>query len=492
MAEALSPLVDPELLDDGVLAELRAALREAAFDDAFLGACEAIAPRMLDAVRLPAVQWWLRRQPHPAAVLARLWAYGDAVDQAVLAGVLDGGLLGALLRAGAVRSAADGLRGGLRLVPLQGLWIASDEMHGDDPVMGPGATTQVLAQAIGHGEARVLDVGCGAGSLAIVAAARGAGQVVGIDLHPRAAQWGRINAALNEVEVEWLTGDLTAPVRGRRFDLVVAQPPFVVKPPEVRATTYLHGGAMGDELALRLVSELPHVLEVGGQARILFDSPVRADAPLWRRLQDALGDEELQQLVFVSPGNSPELQAIGYAASSHPSLGPEYAEEVRRYREHLHAQGIERTEHALAVLRHGAGAPGLSVTIERASLGGLDHEIIEHTWAAIATASLPTEGLLATVVGLPDEAWLVQEQAADASEARLSLRLPPGRGGTEALSDAAAMLVEQLREPATVAELVERYASACELDPAEVRGGVIDFVRQSLVSGRLVAGGQDA
>lgn len=492
MAEPLPSLVDLERLDEAVLAELRAALREAALDDAFLGACEAIAPRMLDAVRLPVVQWWLRRDSRPAAVLARLWAYGDAVDQAVLARVLDGGLLGALLRAGAVRSAADGLRGGLRLVPLLGLWIASDEMHGDDPVMGPGATTQVLAQTIGHGEARVLDVGCGAGSLALVAAARGAGEAVGIDLHPRAAQWGRVNAALNELEVEWLTGDLTAPVRGRRFDLVVAQPPFVVKPPEVQATTYLHGGAMGDELALRLVSELPGVLEAGGQARLLFDSPVRADAPLWRRLQDALGDEELQQLVFVSPGNSPELQAIGYAASSQPSLGKEYAEEARRYREHLHAQGIERTEHALAVLRRGTGAPGLSVTIERASLAGIDHEVIAQTWAAIATASLPTERLLATLVGLPDHAWLVQEQAADGGEARLSLRLPAGRGGTEALSDAAAILVDQLREPATVAELVERYASACEIDPPEVRSGVIDFVRQSLVSGRLVAGGQDA
>lgn len=492
MAEVRFPLVDPELLDDGVLAELRGALREAAFDEAFLGACEAIAPRMLDAVRLPAVQWWLRREPRPAAVLARLWAYGDVVDEAALVKLLDGGLLDALLRAGAVWRAADGLRGGLRLVPFLGLWIASDEMHGPDPVMGPGATTQVLAQAIGHREGRVLDVGSGAGSLALVAAARGAAEVVGIDLHPRAAQWGRVNTALNGLAAEWLTGDLTAPVRGRRFDLVVAQPPFVVKPPEVRATTYLHGGAMGDELALRLVSELPRVLEPGGQARILFDSPVRADVPLWRRLQDALGDDELQQLLFVSPGNSPELQAIGYAANSHPSLGSEYAEEVRRYREHLHAQGIERTEHALVVLRHGAGAPGLSVTIERGSLAGIDQEIIEQTWGAIATASLPTARLLATVVGLPDDAWLVQEQAIDGGEARLSLRLPPGRGGSEALSDAAAMLVDQLREPATVAELVERYASTCELDPAEVRGGVIDFVRQSLVSGRLVAGGEDA
>lgn len=95
-------------------------------------------------------------------------------------------------------------------------------------------------------------------------------------------------------------------------------------------------------------------------------------------------------------------------------------------------------------------------------------------------------------MGLPDDAWLVQEQAIDGSDMRLALRLPAGRGGSEALSDAAALVVDQLREPGTVAELVQRYAAACEVDPSEVRGGVVDFVRQSLVSGRLVAAGEDA
>ena len=488
MARAHAPLEDLDRLDDPLLAELRAALREAAFDDAFLGACEAIAPRMLDAVRLPAVQWWLRHESRPAAAIARLWAYGDVVDADALARALDRGLVAGLERAGALERVEGGWRGGMRLVPFQGLWIASDEMHGPDPVMGPGATTQVLAQAIGDAPGRVLDVGSGAGSLALVAAARGAREVVGVDLHPRAAQWGRINAALNELGIELFTGDLTAPVQGRQFDLVVAQPPFVVKPDEIAATTYLHGGAMGDELAMRLVSELPAVLTPGGQARILFDSPVRADVPLWRRLQDAHHDA-LHQLVFVSPGNSPELQAIGYAANSHPALGDEYAAAVQRYRAHLHAHGIERSEHALVVLRHGAGGSGISVTLERSSLTGIDHERIEQTWQAIRIASLPVERLLATLVGLPEELWLVQEQVADGSKTLLSLRLPGER--VEGLSAAAWILVSQLREPGTVAELVQRYAAACELDAAEVQGGVIDFVRQSLVQGRLVAAGAD-
>jgi SAM-dependent methyltransferase len=488
MAQALPPLDDLDRLDDGLLAELRAALREAAFDDAFLGECEAIAPRMLDAVRLPAVQWWLRQHARPAAVLARLWAYGDAVDGDALARVLDGGLVSALQRVGALHRAEDGVRGGMRLVPFLGLWIASDEMHGRDPVMGPGATTQVLAQAIGDDAGRVLDVGCGAGSLALVAAARGAREVVGVDLHPRAAQWGRINATLNELEIELLTGDLTVPVRGRSFDLVVAQPPFVVKPAAVEANTYLHGGAMGDELTMRLLQELPAVLAQGGQARILFDSPVRADTPLWRRVQDAHHDDGLQQLLFVSPGNSPALQSIGYAASSHPTLGPEYAQAVLRYRAHLHAHGIERSEHALVVLRRGGGMPGISVTVERSSLTGVDHEFIEQTWDAIRTASLPAERLLVTLVGLPDDMWLVQELTAD-GKTRLSLRTPTGLGA--ALSPAASILMSQLREPGTVAEVIQRYATACELQPAEVQAGVLDFVRQSLVNGRLVSAGED-
>lgn len=475
---------DPAALDDARISELRAALREASFDEAFLAQCEAIAPRMLDAVRLPMVHWWLRDQDAAAAVLARLWAYGDTVSDEERARALPDSLAEALREAGLLRRTDEGWRGGMRLVPFAGLWVASDEMHGDDPVMGPGATTDELARAIGPDAGRVLDVGCGAGSLALVAAARGATEVVGVDLHPRAAAWTRFNAALNELTVEVLTGDLCAPVTGRRFDLVISQPPFVVKPPDVEATTYLHGGAMGDELTMRLVSELPQVLAEGGQARLLFDSPTRADAPLWRRLQDAHGDDGLQQLLFVTPGNSPNIQAIGYAAGSHPDLGADYAEQARRYREHLRAQGIEQCEHALVVLRR--GGPGMSVTIEQPRLDGVDAEVIARTWNDIEVASQPDATLMTAVIGLPPEAWLVQMQDRDGGDMRLELRLPANRGGDEALSDAAAVLVDQLREPAPLAAVVQRYADACQAQPAEVVEGVLDFVRQSLVSGRLV------
>ena len=76
----------------------------------------------------------------------------------------------------------------------------------------------------------VLDVGAGTGALAIAAAHAGAASVTAVDLSRRsvAATW--LNSRLHRVPVNVRCGDLFAPVRGRRFDVVVANPPYVPAP----------------------------------------------------------------------------------------------------------------------------------------------------------------------------------------------------------------------------------------------------------------------
>ena len=77
-------------------------------------------------------------------------------------------------------------------------------------------------------DADVLDMGTGSGVCAI-AAARYARRVVAVDISPAAVRCARINVLMNALEdrIEVLQGDLFAPVRDRRFDIVVFNPPFI-------------------------------------------------------------------------------------------------------------------------------------------------------------------------------------------------------------------------------------------------------------------------
>ncbi|MCK1818611.1 class I SAM-dependent methyltransferase [Streptomyces sp. XM83C] len=74
-----------------------------------------------------------------------------------------------------------------------------------------------LPAAPGH----VLDLGCGTGSLSLLAAERGH-RVTGVDLSPRMLD--RARAKLTGYEAELLTGDAAAPPVGdRRFDTVLVR-----------------------------------------------------------------------------------------------------------------------------------------------------------------------------------------------------------------------------------------------------------------------------
>src|SRR5947209_16187065 len=72
-----------------------------------------------------------------------------------------------------------------------------------------------------------LDLCTGSGVLAIAAAQAGCGNVTAIDVSRRAVMAVRLNAALNRVRIRAVRGDLFAPVAGRRFDLIVSNPPYL-------------------------------------------------------------------------------------------------------------------------------------------------------------------------------------------------------------------------------------------------------------------------
>jgi release factor glutamine methyltransferase len=72
---------------------------------------------------------------------------------------------------------------------------------------------------------RVLDLGCGSGAAGIAAAKAGC-QVVAVDINPSAIRCTRINALLNNTDLDIRQGDLFAPVRDERFDVILFNPPY--------------------------------------------------------------------------------------------------------------------------------------------------------------------------------------------------------------------------------------------------------------------------
>lgn len=490
-AGALPPIEPIARLPGDILDALGAAVARSGYSYDTIAAAERIAPMQLDAVRLPLVAWWLERRPGPDAVLARLFTYQARVPIGAAAEALGQQVLDALAGAGIVEAAGGAVEARLRLTPFESLVLLSDPPEaGADAVMGPGPTTVMLARAIPPSPGSVLDVGCGAGSLALLAAARGATRAVGVDLSPRAIALARVNARLNASAAEFREGDLLAPVRGERFDLAVSQPPYVPLPEGVSRTVYLHGGARGDELAIRFAAALPAALAPGGRAALLFDAPA-GGTPLHEALRAALGDAPVDLVVLAAPGPSADLQAVAYAAVEDGALGDVYRAAVRRYRDHLEALGAGAFTRALVVLR-AADRPAGRFTIELpvAGLAGIGAATIDRYLAGLDLASASDAALLAAQVRPAPEARVREERPAGHSETAvaLSVRFEPGWiGADRQISAAGAFLLDALSGAPSVEEAAARFAVAVEEEAATAKRKVLAFVREGLSRGLLAA-----
>ncbi len=100
-------------------------------------------------------------------------------------------------------------------------------------VLIPRADTEVLvdtaaALAASMAAPSIVDLGTGSGIVAIVLALRlPAARISAVDLSPAAIEVARANAKRHDAAVRFVQGDWYAPLAGERFDLIVANPPYV-------------------------------------------------------------------------------------------------------------------------------------------------------------------------------------------------------------------------------------------------------------------------
>jgi len=119
--------------------------------------------------------------------------------------------------------------------------------------------------------ARVLDLGTGSGAIALALAhRRPRARVTAVDASARALAIAAGNGRRLGLAVEWLEGDWFAPLAGRRFELIVANPPYVAEgDPHLAALGHeprsaLVSGPGGLDALCGIVHAAPRHLEAGG------------------------------------------------------------------------------------------------------------------------------------------------------------------------------------------------------------------------------------
>ena len=154
----------------------------------------------------------------------------------------------------------------MRLLPLPGVFQPpSDSFMLAD---------QLRRERLGP-DVSVLDLGTGSGHLAVVAALAGA-SATAVDVSRRALLSVRLNAVLNGVHVTALRGDLFAPVAGRRFDVIVSNPPYLPHPdenlPDRGLARAIDAGPQGRAFLDRICAEVGEHLNPGGVLLLVHSS----------------------------------------------------------------------------------------------------------------------------------------------------------------------------------------------------------------------------
>ncbi|GEL24290.1 methyltransferase [Pseudonocardia sulfidoxydans NBRC 16205] len=179
----------------------------------------------------------------------------------------------------------------------------------------------------------VLDLGTGTGALALTAARAGAASVTAVDLSWRCVAATRLNSLLHRTAATVHRGDLFEPLGGKRFGVIVANPPYVpstgpVLPRHTAARSWdggpdgravldricdgaadhldpdgvlllVHSEVCGPQATVDRLAAAGMVADVVDSARIPFGPVMRSRAGLLERRGLIAAGDRLEELVVV-------------------------------------------------------------------------------------------------------------------------------------------------------------------------------------------------
>jgi methylase of polypeptide subunit release factors len=284
------------------------------------------------------------RADDPRAALVRLFVLGERVPASSLPLPVD-----ALVTAGLADLVDEEAVALVRLAPFAGLLVAHDPPSADaEVVTGVNAASRTLATlTVRRPVERALDLGTGSGVEALLAS-RHAAHVVATDVNPRALRLAELSARLSGASLDLREGSLFEPVEEERFDLIVANPPFVISPDT--ALVFRDSRLPGDEICRQVVRGAAAHLQAGGFATVLCNWICREPSERWEPLLPWVDDLPCDVLL-VAHG---VIDPFRYASRWNESFRKDaqaYAAAVSRWLDYYEREGITGIGIGAVVLR---------------------------------------------------------------------------------------------------------------------------------------------
>jgi methylase of polypeptide subunit release factors len=356
------------------------------------GYTESSLRKHLGAAELPSSQ--LRNRPRlldrtsdasPLNILLRWFWLGNGQDRAAIAGHIPEEISSLMLESGLLLEQGERLFPGAMLLHFDGFLVASDhpaaiEARQAEMVLWPNPTSKFLSRfAIKRRSGATLDLGTGSGILSL-AASRFSDSVVATDLNSRAVACAQFNARLNAIEnVEAVVGDCFAPVQGRRFDLILTNPPFFITP---QADYLFCDNPMElDGLCRRLVKEGPAHLNQDGYMQMLCEWAQVNGQPWEERVAEWLQGTGCDAWVMKGLTQDPEE----YAQHRIREVSMDTSEDAARYAEYMayyRRRGVQAIHDGLIVMRRRSGQNFVRIEeVPQNPVGNLG-ELVLSTFAA--------------------------------------------------------------------------------------------------------------
>jgi len=276
------------------------------------------------------------------AALASLFLQGKSFDKTELQGILAQELIGLLTDLGLLEVENSRFAATVALYATAGIYIVSDRWCGvDDKPFHPPAdvvypailgTTRGFLSSIPSTPCKsFLELCAGTGIAALLATRYGAQHAWAFDIAARSVYFAEFNRRLNGIpNVTNAQGDLYSPANGRKFDRIVAHPPYVpvLEPKYV----FYDGGQDGEQITRRMVQDLPNYLEEKGLFICVSLGTDRLNEPFEERIHKWLGakSNEFDVALFVRSEMEPAVQALNDVIRGRGSV-----EQVQRWKEVL-------------------------------------------------------------------------------------------------------------------------------------------------------------